>query len=443
MQLLEQLRYNAFWFLDRLKGNPIKRHIDEIRFLNEHYLDQKAIALRATHLQNLLEYATKNVAFYEGLKDFKGLSDFPVINKMMIKESYEAFESKDSKYKKEHKTSTSGSTGVPFKLYQDKIKRLRNIADTIYYAQKSGIKIGMKVYFMRAWNQYNKKKPIQALLQNVKMQDISNFNDKEIITFLNKLSKNRHPKGIWGYASSLDNLANYLENNAYNTSKINLASIVATSEYLNPKTKAVLEKRLNTYVISRYSNAENGMFAIQELGEGYDFSINWASYYFEILKLDSDETVALGEPGRVVLTDLFNYNTPIIRYDIGDIGIIDLNDKNIPVFTKIEGRKQDVIYNAKGEMISAYIISRLMTPYTKILQYQFIQEAAAKYVLKLNVLNPSTFENSARIINELKPYLGDHAEIEIDFIDEIPLLASGKRQRVINNYKKDQVLANG
>lgn len=33
---------------------------------------------------------------------------------------------------------------------------------------------------------------------------------------------------------------------------------------------------------------------------------NWASYFFEFLKLDSDETAEFGEIARIVLADLHN-----------------------------------------------------------------------------------------------------------------------------------------
>lgn len=434
MKLLEYVRNRSFWTLDSIKGNPVRKHYDEVKFINENYHDLKAQRLRVSYLQDLLNHTTETVPFYKQFEGAIELCDFPVVNKLMIMDDYKGFTSTDENYKIKHKVSTSGSTGIPFKLYQDHQKRHRNIADTIYFAEKAGTSLGMKVYFLRVWTKMNKKNPLTAWLQNVKMQDIANFNDVEITRFLNELTKDNYKKGIWAYASSLDNIANYIQSNKYPIPRVNLSSIVACSEHLHEKTKVILEEGLKTPVISRYSNAENGIFAQQKCYDNDTFKINWASYYFEILKFDKDEPVEIGEPGRVVITDLFNYYIPIIRYDIGDVASLNYDENKIPVFKSIEGRKMDLIYNTKGEILSSYIVSKAVKIFDEIAQYQFVQEGQKDYVLKINI--NSTFNHEQELINRVKSYVGNDGNVSIEYIEKVPLLASGKRQRVINNYSK-------
>ena len=57
------------------------------------------------------------------------------------------------------------------------------------------------------------------------------------------------------------------------------------------------------------------------------FIINNASYHIKFLKLDSDENADIGELSRIVVTDLFNYATPMIRHDTGDLAIVEGHDK--------------------------------------------------------------------------------------------------------------------
>lgn len=436
MKLLEHARNKAFWTLDAFKGSPVRKHYNAIKFINENHNDERAIQLRNDYLTNLLEHSAETVPFYNNYKGATALSDFPVVDKLMIKEDYNAFTSTDEAYKVKHKVATSGSTGIPFSLYQDHQKRHRNIADTIYFAEKANVLVGMKVYFLRVWTRINKKNPLTAWMQNVGMQDIANFNEPEISNFLEELSKDIFKKGIWAYASSLDNIANYVQSGNHKLPKINLASIVACSEHLHYKTKTTLQDALNTPVISRYSNAENGIFAQQECYGNDDFSINWASYYFEILKFNSDQPAEIGEPGRIVITDLFNYYIPIIRYDIGDVGTIAFNENNIPVFTRIEGRKQDLIYNTQGQLISSYIVSKVINHFNEIIQYQFVQEGEKEYTLKINI--EGTFAYESELIESILDFVGDDGKINIEYIDQVPLLASGKRQRVVNNYIKQK-----
>lgn len=92
------------------------------------------------------------------------------------------------------------------------------------------------------------------------------------------------------------------------------------------KYDAKLEKQFNCTVRSWYSNEENGIMGIQK-EEDESYRIDTESYYYEILKLDSDEPAEPGELGRIVITDLYNYAIPLIRYDNGGSGCIRKNRK--------------------------------------------------------------------------------------------------------------------
>lgn len=437
MKFLESIRHKAFWFVDFLKGNPVLKNYNEIKFINENYNAIKSQELQKASLQNLIEHAITTTSFYRKFSKDTPIENYPVIDKIMIKEDYDSFRSSKHLNAK-HKVATSGSSGTPFILYQDDLKKIRNTADAIYFADRSNIPLGMEVYFMRIWTHKNKKPLVKGWIQNVKMQDIISFNDSEMESFLNKLSRNQHKKGIWGYASALDTLRKYLDAHPEKAKNCSLATIVATSEYLDSHSKQQLKKHFRAPVISRYSNAENGIFGLQNINGNDDYFINWASYYIEILSFNNNTPVEKGELGRIVITDLFNYCVPLIRYDTGDIGAIE-NDKNkVPVFTKIEGRKLDMLYNTKGEIISPYFVGMHMKNYPKVKQFQFIQEDKKNYTFKLNIESPLL--NDIQFISEIKTFLGEDSIINLDYVDEIPLLSSGKRKLVVNKYISNAIL---
>lgn len=73
--------------------------------------------------------------------------------------------------------------------------------------------------------------------------------------------------------------------------------------------------------------------------------------------MDCDEPAGPGEAGRIVITDLFNYAFPLIRYDTGDIGVMEYgNDDELPRLKEIYGRERDCVYNTVGELISQVAI---------------------------------------------------------------------------------------
>ena len=157
----------------------------------------------------------------------------------------------------------------------------------------------------------------------------------------------------------------------------------------------------------------------------------------ELLQLDNDAPAKPGELGRIVVTDLFNYAMPIIRYDTGDIAQFGMNKDGVMELIRIEGRQMDLIYDSNGKLISSFVIyTKFYNYYHLLKQYQFIQQGEKEYEVKLN-LQGDNFLFGNQLLADIKSDFGADAKITITYVDEIPALASGKRRKVINNYIKN------
>jgi phenylacetate-coenzyme A ligase PaaK-like adenylate-forming protein len=434
MKLLDNIRNRMFWVTDFLKGADTHRHYKEIKFVLENYNSSASLDIRKKHLNKLLQHASTTAPFYKKYKKASSLSNFPVITKPMIQNNYDAFRSELYINKKCYKLATSGSTGTPFAVFHQKNKRIRSIADTIYFAERAGYKLGTKLVFIKIWVPHNKKNRLLAWMQNVQMIDVRALKEN-LQLFLSKLKNSKTEMAIVSHASALETISDYLDEIKTPTINCNINSIIAISEQLNTYTKKNIEKHFGKTVVSRYSNVENGIIAQQKVNSGLEFEINWASYFVEVLKFNTDEPIDEGEVGRIVVTDLFNYCMPIIRYDTGDIGSIIKNDKGVPVFNCIEGRKLDMVFSTEGKWVPSLLIGGLMKKYSNVMQFQFFQEEEKKYMFKLNV--NGNFINENKLVNEFTNLFGEDSQIKVKYIDEIPLLSSGKRRYVINNYNKN------
>lgn len=434
MILLELFRNKLFWTIDFLKGGVISKLYNEVKFINENYNSIKVYKLRDENLNNLLNHATSTTPFYKAYSQNLQLSDFPVISKNIIRNNYDDFKSTVYLGKKNYRVGTSGSTGTPFILYQNAEKRNRHNADTLYFTKATGYRLGEKLVYLRVWTNQNKMNNILAWMKNIYMQDISNLNDKVLSDFIDMLKKDENTKCILAYSSTLEALCRYLDKINSKPLNCNIKSIIAIAEGLNLYTKESLIKYFKTTVVSRYSNNENGILSQQPIENENEFNINWASYTVEILKFDEDIEAAPGELGRIIITDLFNYCMPIIRYDTGDVGCIEKNKSGLPVLSKLEGRKQDMVYNTKEELISSFIIGSLLKKYPSLIQFQFIQESKKGYTIKIN--NNGEFKNENQLIKEFKEVIGSDSIINVEYVNEIPVLDSGKRRQVINKYLK-------
>jgi phenylacetate-CoA ligase len=432
-RITEKGREKIFWLFDKLQGAAVKRHYADIAMLLQGH-QEAGEHLKEQKLFSLLKHTVATVPYYKGDSNFNSLSDFPVVSKTIIRENFALFTSSAFAKEQQIPTVTSGSTGTPFKVLHHADKKKRNSADTMYFAQMAGYNIGDRLMYMKIWSANNKKATLPGLMQNMEPVDVITFNDKEVASLISKMENDRSTFAFLGYSSALELICQWLERKNHGKVKAKLASAISMSETLNDYTKTTIEKYFGVPVYSRYSNLENGILAQQVPGSGNKYLINTASYVVEIVKIDSDEAAAPGELGRIVVTDLYNYAMPMIRYDTGDIGILS-NEKDAngnSYLDVVEGRKLDLLYATDGTLVSSYIVYKNMWQYTEILQYQLVQYGPQDYLFKINM--EGSFTKEEKLIKEFKQYLGNNANFTVEYVDEIPLLASGKRKKIANTY---------
>lgn len=431
--MLASLRRNVFWLKDRVKGNVREHYCDIKGKMESGYSEGCA----ADSLNALLKHACKSVPFYrmrlDASDDFS-LNSFPVINKSLIKEFYTQFQSDQFQAHELHSMATSGSTGTPFKILQDRNKRNRVLAELIYFNALAEQKLGERFVFFRVWNEKNKKSYLERLAQNIVCFDILSLSEATLAKAADLLENDGNIKSCLGYASTFEHLCRYVELNRPKFKPKGLRSIVTSSEVMPIEVKRQIGQVIGCSVYDRYSNQENGI--ISQSDDCSDLlKVNFPSYLVEILKEDSDESANEGEVGRIVVTDLYNYAMPMIRYDTGDLAIKVGNGKFSTNLKSIQGRQVDVIYNARGEPLTPHTWSVYMWKFDKLRQYQFIQEGSGVYKLKVSGAEGLYSRDDFLVV--LKPILGNDAKIDVEYVDEIPVLASGKFKKTICKYVPD------
>ncbi len=434
MNFINNIRNLSFWLSDKLKGGKLKADLNDIIDTSKISSFDELLKKNQPTLKSLLKIVVENSAFYSKYRLYEKLQDFPVVNKIDIKQNFDSINILPTTSKDIKQVSSSGSTGTPFKIYQNSRKVRRNKADVIFFANAVGYNIGDLLLFMRLWLKKYEKSYLKRKLTNIVQIDVEkDLTDEKIEFLLEKLKSNKQRKGIIGYPSAYEKICNYLDK--VNSSKLNLniKSIIATSETLYDNTKQRMEYYFNAPIVSRYSNEENGIIAQQMIGDK-SFTINWASYYIEILDLEKDVPAKLGELGRIVITDLYNTATPMIRYDTGDLGkFCDFENDGVPKFELITGRKKDLLYNTKGGIVNPFVFYNGLTQFSELNQFQIVQKSQNDYIFKINCDNE--FKKEKELISYFMSYLGNDAKIVIEYVKEIPLLNSGKRRIIVNLYK--------
>ena len=97
----------------------------------------------------------------------------------------------------------------------------------------------------------------------------------------------------------------------------NLREIRCRCAWLDPELRKLAEKAWGIPIIHEYFLEEIGAIALQ-CPENQGLHINSEFVFVEILD-EHDKTCTAGQTGRVVVTPLQNFQTPLIRYDTGNL----------------------------------------------------------------------------------------------------------------------------
>ncbi len=432
------VRRTAYWTVDFFKGRPVGKHFSDLGKINTNA--EKGMVKQQKYIDDLLAHATENFELY---KDYKGLTidRFPVVNKLLLSENrdklkIDAENIPEQKTKNIHVQKTSGSTGVPFAVLQDTRKRNRRIAALKYFGEIVGFKSHERLAHCRVWTVHRNKSRLQAFRENIIPVNISKM-DKAALSSLCETIHKKKVAVLFGNSHWIEAFNEYLKDNPQKFPSLKV--IITSGEMLKGPSRESLMNILGCKVLERYANEECGVLG-QQRPDGFVYYLNHASYYFELLKMESDEPAELGELGRIVITDLFNYAFPMIRYDTGDVGVMAAPDEysgGYPILEKLYGRISDIIFDTEGAPIHPLSFSTIIKKFEFIVEWQFIQKDEKKYVMEITKRGEASEEEQERLIVYIKGVMGEDADISLDFVDNIPDLRSGKRKPVVCEWKRE------
>lgn len=408
--------------------------------------------LQLRRVKSLLQHAYLTVPFYKRSFDSVGfkpsqitriadLDKVPLLSKQDVRENvhFAMFSELHSK-KEMHKINTSGSTGEPFVCYADKFQLEMRFATTLRALEMSGWRFGDKQ--LRLWHQTLGMSRVQAFKERVdawfmRRHFIPAFEMSEhSLKSLIKTIEKRKPVLIDGYAESLNFIA------IASTTKSNHKpkAVMSSAQQLTDSTRLQIESQFGAKVLDKYGSREFSGIAYQCL-ESPHHHVQDESYILEVLV--DGRHAKVGEVGEVVITDLNNFSMPLIRYRIGDMAVA-VEQTNCVCgrphsqIGAISGRTQALISCSNGVWLPGTFFAHFFKDFDFAVQhFQVTQDSPDRFKLKLVAKEQFTNDINNRIIEELKVYAGQQQIIEVDLVEEIPLLKTGKRTPVISNIKLD------
>lgn len=338
----------------QLNGFPIKKakaELDQIVNLPE---VEYAIFLQ-NKKDEIVNFHLQNNSFYQeliGNKTAPKWEDLPVLNKQNLQKPLEERLSKGYTLKNVYLNKTSGSSGTPFVFAKDKYSHALTWASNImrfgwyginfnhsYQARFYGIPMDFVGY---------QKERFKDFLSHRFRFPVFDLSDEVLGKFLRKF-KTKKFDYLNGYTSSIVLFAKFLEQKNIILKEIcpTLKACFVTSEMLFESDKKLLEKQFGIPIINEYGASELDLIAFEN-PQG-EWQVNSETLFIEILD-ENNQVLPYGKEGRIVITSLFNKANPFIRYDIGDIGILDEKSTfQKPILKKLVGRTNDVAILPSGK----------------------------------------------------------------------------------------------
>lgn len=378
----------------------------------------------------------KNIG-YNPIHDYKGPEDlrkFPITKKQDLKTNDKLMFLKDRVSNKNlYFTKTSGSTGIPLKIFLSNHELAFRTAKWL------------RVLFI---NKYSIKDKVLSLEPPAKLGEgktvLQKFGILRRLAInlllppdeLRKIFINYKPHVLYGSRSSIDLLALELIKRKIKSEGLKL--IIVGAEIIHEYNKNLYKQAFGIDPIEFYGSEEMGVMAFETPArDGLHLCDDLT--YFEFLD-ENNNPVLPGDSGRIIVTDLLGTTMPFIRYDQGDFINVKFvtgnNGKSEKRISEIIGRDNEFIVLPDGSLRVSYYFNQFRQ-FDEIWQFKVIQKTKINYLVKI----AASQDYFAKIESQIKELLIKNFPkncyfelLRVDFIEPDP---GGKLRIFVSDFKDD------
>jgi phenylacetate-CoA ligase len=442
---LERVRRNLIRaFEGGLKGRSTFGYWAELeasQWLSGAELRQRSLSA----LRRLLVHARDHCSYYgdiwrerglepEALRALEDFRRWPVVDRETFRAQSAGIRAEAPGLRRIHK-ATGGSTGVPLRFELDARSHDKRMAATFRGYSWAGAGPGTKQ--LHLWGTSPVPQPFRARLKtrlydwlyHRRVLGAFGLSDATTADFLRQVEAFR-PVVIVAYANALYTFARSLRERGLVPTPPR--SIVVGAEKLQNFQRELIEQVFRAPVFETYGSREFMLMAAQcERRQG--LHVTAENLIIEVVD-DEGRPVAEGVEGRVVVTDLYNYAMPFVRYANGDRAVAGGRcecGRGLPLLSEIVGRQADMLTTPDGRRVSGLYFPHLLKDFPSVQRFQVVQEGPDAIVLELQAPD-ATREELERISSASRAVLGPAVRFTIETVSEIALSPSGKLLVVVN-----------
>lgn len=424
-----------FDFTLKLKKFPLteaKQQLKQIQEIPEEeyvdYLEKKK--------QEILAYHQAHTPFYQALlKDEKIMQweDLPILTKKDLQQPLAKRLSEGYAINQVYINRTSGSSGHPFIFAKDKLSHALTWAvimnrfgrfgidfNSSYQARFYGIPLDKLGYY---------KERLKDWLATRYRFAIFNLNDEKLEGFLAHFKKKKFDY-LNGYTSSIVLFAKYLQKKNLILKDIcpSLKVCMVTSEMLFENDKQLLEKYIGVPVVNEYGASELDLIAFQN--PAGEWTLNHDTLFIEVVD-ENGKPLPNGKEGRLIITSLYNKAHPFIRYEIGDVGVLDeKSTPKKPILKSLIGRTSDVAHLPSGKVVPGltfyYVTKSIIEENSTVNEFVIHQLAKDKFKILYVAEADLSQQKFKEIIKAVETYLEPQLLVELERVPILKRTKGGK-----------------
>ena len=214
---------------------------------------------------------------------------------------------------------------------------------------------------------------------------------------------------------------------------------ISASERLLPASRSFVEEEFECKVFVRYGLEEFGTVGLECIQHD-GFHINAESFIVEVVDRDG-KRLPDGTRGSVLITDLYNYEMPFVRYNTGDRGRLTWERCACGLETPrlwFEGR-YSAFLSFKQRQYHQFEFSEIMQLFTPhVFQYQIAKKSDTAMVVRL-IPGPSYTSSVEAEMKEQFRKIMETVDVQIEQVSHISRLPRGKSQ-IVADESVDQSL---
>lgn len=448
--LLAKVLFPTF---EAVRGRPTLGLLQYLHTTERWSIDQLR-DLQLGFLRRLLRHAYLHTGYYrevmdrvdllpEDITSVDDLTKLPLLDRNTVRESADSRLANAPPYVAITKKSSGTSTGVSTEVkYNHESRHWRDASRWRGYGW-SGYRMGQRAFHywgfgppVTSWFKRTKANLDHAVKRDLYV-DCTPRGD-EALTAAVKQLRSYQPQVIVAYAAGAAALARFVNRKNLRTWKD--IPVIVGAERLWPEDRVEIARAFGPAFETYGAREVQLMGAECEMHDGLHVSMEMLIVEIVVREKDGSTRAARpGESGEVVVTDLHNLASPMIRYVIGDLATareykVCRCGRGLMRIGPIDGRITDTLSDGAGNAVSGLVFNVLFALIeTSTKNFQIMQRADTSMEVRL-VLADGVRELPARTAAQIGDWIAKYlpgVKHEIKILDEIPLTAAGKRKVVI------------